>query len=106
MCYKFVIIKYTVIVCDFKNKSVFRIICKNLTDKNYTELSVICNQNRTKTNDNFIKKCKKAWSTRDSQEVSHPSTNRAQQCLTGQIGRDGVFSLRYDPKRKGLHFFD
>src|SRR3954447_23765091 len=43
----------------------------------------------------------KAYNTRDSQDVSDPSTNRAQRCLTCQIGRDGVFSARYGRKRKG-----
>ena len=63
--------------------------------------------NLTKKNKLFKSlKIKKAWGTRDSQEVSHPSTNRAQQCLTCQIGRDGVLSLRYDPKRTRRKFFD
>ena len=35
---------------------------------------------------------KKADNTRDSQAVPHPSTNRAQRCLTWQIGRDAVCS--------------
>ena len=42
----------------------------------------------------------KAYGTRDSQAVSDPSTNRAQRCLTCQIGRDGVFSTWYGRKRK------
>jgi hypothetical protein len=42
---------------------------------------------------------KKAYNTRDSQDVSDPSTNRAQRCLTCQIGRDGVFSTWYGRKR-------
>uniref|UniRef100_A0A914EM16 F-box domain-containing protein n=1 Tax=Acrobeloides nanus TaxID=290746 RepID=A0A914EM16_9BILA len=42
----------------------------------------------------------KAYNTRDSQDVSDPSTNRAQRCLTYQIGRDGVFSTWYGRKRK------
>ena len=42
---------------------------------------------------------KNAYNTRDSQAVSDPSTNRAQRCLTCQIGRDGVFSTRYGRKR-------
>ena len=40
-----------------------------------------------------------AYSTRDSQAVSNPSTSRAQRCLTWQIGRDAVFSTRYGRKR-------
>ena len=38
---------------------------------------------------------KKANNTRYSQAVTHPSTNRAQCCLTSQIGRDAVCSTRY-----------
>ena len=41
----------------------------------------------------------KAYDTRGSQDVSDPSTSRAQRCLTCQIGRDGVFSTRYGRKR-------
>jgi hypothetical protein len=41
----------------------------------------------------------KAYDTRDSQAVSDPSTNRAQRCLTWQIGRDAVFSTWYGRKR-------
>ena len=41
----------------------------------------------------------KAYNTRDSQDVSDPSTNRAQRCLTCQIGRDGVLSTRYGRKQ-------
>ena len=46
----------------------------------------------------------KAYDTRGSQDVSDPSTSRAQRCLTCQIGRDGVFSTRYGRKRleKGM----
>ena len=46
------------------------------------------------------RKRQKAYGTRDSQAVSDPSTNRAQRCLTCQIGRDGVFSTWYGRKRK------
>ena len=42
---------------------------------------------------------KPAYNTRDSQDVSDPSTNRAQRCLTCQIGRDGVRSTWYGRKR-------
>ena len=35
--------------------------------------------------------------TRDSQPVTHASTNRARRCLTAQIGRDGVCSTRCGP---------
>ena len=36
-----------------------------------------------------------ANSTRGSQAVSHPSTNRAQHCLTSVIGRELVYSMWY-----------
>ena len=45
-------------------------------------------------------KMQKAYDTRDSQAVSDPSTNRAQRCLTWQIGRDAVFSTWYGRKRR------
>ena len=38
-----------------------------------------------------IKKTK-VYSTRYSQAVTHPSTNRARRCLTSVIGREPVFS--------------
>ena len=34
----------------------------------------------------------KVYSTRYSQAVTHPSTNRTQRCLTSVIGREPVFS--------------
>ena len=34
----------------------------------------------------------KVYSTRYSQTVTHPSTNRTQRCLTSVIGREPVFS--------------
>lgn len=41
-------------------------------------------------------KCKKnANSTRGSQAVTHPSTNRARRCLTSVIGREPVYSTWY-----------
>ena len=45
------------------------------------------------------KRRQKAYDTRDSQDVSVPSTNRARCCLTSQIGRDGVLSAGYGRKR-------
>ena len=39
----------------------------------------------------------KVYSTRYSQAVSHPSTNRARRCLTSVIGREPVYSTRLDP---------
>jgi hypothetical protein len=38
-----------------------------------------------------------AKGTRDSQAVTHPSTNRAQCCLTSVIGREPVRSTWYGP---------
>ena len=39
-------------------------------------------------------------STRCSQAVTHPSTNRAQRCLTSVIGREPVFSTWYGRCRR------
>ena len=44
----------------------------------------------------------KAYDTRYSQAVTHPSTNRARRCLTSQIGRDGVYSAWYGRRRSLL----
>ena len=54
--------------------------------------------------DGSFKKKQKAYDTRDSQAVSDPSTNRAQRCLTCQIGRDGVLSTWCGRKRTLLFF--
>ena len=40
-------------------------------------------------------KVAKAYNTRYSQAVTHPSTNRARGCLTSVIGRELVHSTRY-----------
>lgn len=40
-----------------------------------------------------------AKDTRGSQAVTHPSTNRAQRCLTSVIGRELVLSTWYGPCR-------
>ena len=40
-------------------------------------------------------KKRKVYSTRYSQAVTHPSTNRARRCLTSVIGREPVFSTWY-----------
>ena len=42
-----------------------------------------------------IRKKSFAYSTRCSQAVTHPSTNRARSCLTSVIGRELVFSTWY-----------
>jgi hypothetical protein len=59
---------------------------------------IFSNKNQFLCNQTFLP-IKKAYNTRDSQDVSDPSTNRAQRCLTCQIGRDGVFSTWYGRKR-------
>ena len=45
---------------------------------------------------------KKANSTRCSQAVSHPSTNRARRCLTSVIGREPVYSAWYGRRQMFL----
>ena len=41
----------------------------------------------------ILKQVAKAYNTRYSQAVTHPSTNRARGCLTSVIGRElGVFN--------------
>ena len=44
---------------------------------------------------NEMKKSKVANSNQFSKAVSHPSTNRAQHCLTSVIGRELVYSMWY-----------
>ena len=46
-------------------------------------------------------KMQKAYNTRYSQAVSHPSTNRARCCLTSVIRREPVYSAWYGRRRKG-----
>ena len=43
---------------------------------------------------------KKAYNTRDSQAVTHPSTNRARRCLTSVIRREPVFSTWYGRRQR------
>ena len=55
-----------------------------------------------KINETVKQKVAKAYSTRYSQAVTHPSTNRARSCLTSVIGRELVCSTRYGRKHLGL----
>ena len=45
------------------------------------------------------KRGQKAYNTWGSHVVTHHSTNQARQCLTSEIGRDPVFSMRYGRKQ-------
>src|SRR6218665_327677 len=47
-------------------------------------------------------KTEKAYSTRYSQAVTHPSTNRARRCLTSVIGRAGPSRAKTGPGRKSM----
>ena len=75
-----------------------KILCYKV--KNYFSTNNFSNKNK------FLGKnilpIQKAYNTRDSQDVSDPSTNRAQRCLTCQIGRDGVFSTWYSLFQKEI----
>ena len=42
-----------------------------------------------------------AYNTRDSQAVTHPSTNRARRCLTSVIRREPVYSTWYGRRQRG-----
>ena len=42
----------------------------------------------------------KVYSTRYSQAVTHPSTDRARRCLTSVIGREPVFSTWYGRRQQ------
>ena len=52
------------------------------------------NKKQLDNNDNYTgnEKKTKVYSTRYSQAVTHPSTNRTRRCLTSVIGREPVFS--------------
>ena len=53
----------------------------------------------------LLRKKRFANGTRCSQAVTHPSTNRAQRCLTSVIGRELVFSTWYGRcRRRGFKF--
>ena len=56
----------------------------------------------------IVQKCN-ANSTRGSQAVTHPSTNRARRCLTSVIGREPVLSTwygRWRMKREHVMYFN
>ena len=48
----------------------------------------------------FKKKKKNVYSTRCSQAVTHPSTDRARRCLTSVIGREPVLSTWYGRRQQ------
>ena len=43
-----------------------------------------------------------AYNTRDSQAVTHPSTNRARRCLTSVIRREPVYSTWYGRRQRRM----
>ena len=47
-------------------------------------------------------KAKDAYNTRDSQAVTHPSTNRARRCLTSVIRREPVCSTWYGRRHRNI----
>ena len=65
-----------------------------------------CSQNDLKypkiTQKRKFKTVPKAYNTRYSQAVTHPSTNWARGYLTSVIGRELVYSTRYGRRHLGL----
>ena len=65
--------------------------------KNFHAITLVNNKvSVLKMNKRIKKKAKENVNvTRGSQAVTHPSTNRAQRCLTSVIGREPVLSAWY-----------
>ena len=55
----------------------------------------------TQTHCQQVCKSAKVYSTRYSQAVTHPSTDRARRCLTSVIRREPVYSTWYGRRRRG-----
>ena len=62
-------------------------------------------ENSLKKEEEEKKKKIKVYSTRYSQAVTHPSTNRARRCLISVIGREPVFSTWYGRRQQILDFY-
>ena len=79
----------------FKNFSLKKKIIVVRLDVDDADIMFPSTTAHVKLNYGGRKKKKIANSTRCSQAVTHPSTNRARRCLTSVIGREPVFSTWY-----------